>query len=329
MPSDSHVVYAGSTGTDGGKGVFKSTDGGRTWIAVNDGISNKRINAVAVDPRDPRTAYAGYEGEGFYKTSDGGYHWITINRTPLHHGTSIAIDPVNSDVLYVGTDNGMFKSVDGGQTVVQLKNGQPDVGTVVNIIIDPDDRRVLYISKYNESIDNSGIWKSADTGASWTAANSGLAGGPKLQMGLNRTIDSARMTFGLAIDRVHSNILYAGTLGGGVFKTTDGGGHWSHVSEGINTGMSFGESIYSLAVGPHNSAIVYAGTAGGGVFRTIDGAAHWTSDSQGLPPQSDHGHVLSVIWSLKIAPDGRTIYAGNYGETGGVYFLSSEQKERP
>ena len=152
-----------------------------------------------------------------------------------------------------------------------MKNGQPAVGTVVNIIIDPHDNRVLYISKYNESIDNSGIWKSTDAGASWTAANSGLAGGPKLQMGLNRTIDSARLTFGLAIDPEHSNVLYAGTLGGGVFKTIDGGGHWNHASDGINTGMSFGESIYSLAVDPHDPTIVYAGTAGGGVFRTIDG----------------------------------------------------------
>src|SRR5947209_4272213 len=53
-PSDSRIIYAGSTGIDGGKGVFKSSDGGQTWTAVNKGITNKRINAVAVDPRDPR-----------------------------------------------------------------------------------------------------------------------------------------------------------------------------------------------------------------------------------------------------------------------------------
>src|SRR3954467_9136444 len=57
-PSDSRFIYAGSTGTDGGNGVFKSADGGRTWMAVNKGITNKRINAVAVDPRDARVAYA-------------------------------------------------------------------------------------------------------------------------------------------------------------------------------------------------------------------------------------------------------------------------------
>src|SRR5258708_4296078 len=84
-PSDSKIVYAGSTGTDGGKGVFKSADGGRRWTEVNKGITNKRINAIAVDPRDSKIAYAGYEGEGFYKTTDGGESWIAINKTPVHH----------------------------------------------------------------------------------------------------------------------------------------------------------------------------------------------------------------------------------------------------
>ena len=319
VPSDSQVIYAGSTGTDGGKGVFKSSDGGRSWIAVNSGISNKRINAVAVDPRNPKIVYAGYEGAGFFKTTDGGDHWHTINRTPLHHGTSIAIDPLDSHVLYLGSDNGMFKGDDGGATTVPLKNGQPDAGTVVNIVIDPRDHRTLYISKYNESIDRSGIWKSTDAGQSWTAANSGLCRGPKLDLGMNRSVDSARLTFGLTLDPKHPDILYTGTLGGGVFKSIDGGRRWNHASDGINTGKSFGNNVYSVAVDPRDPNIVYAGTAGGGIFITSDGGTHWRNESQGLPPQNDRGQIVSVIWSITIAHDGKTIYAGNYGDGNGVY----------
>jgi photosystem II stability/assembly factor-like uncharacterized protein len=327
-PSDSRIVYAGTTGTDGGKGVFKSADGGRSWIAVNKGIANRRINAVAVDPRDARVAYAGYEGAGFYKTTDGGGSWVTINKVPLHHGTSIAIDPVDSNVVYLGTDRGMFKSTDGGGTVVRLDNGQPAVGTVVHVAIDPHDNRTLYVSRYNDSVDNSGIWKSTDAGASWTAASNGISGGPKREMGLKQPVDSARFTFGLAIDPNHHNILYAGTLGGGVYKTTDGGSHWIHASDGINTGMSFGNNVYSLAVDPHNSDVVFAGTAGGGVFKTMDGGKHWVSESEGLPPQSDHGNMTSIIWALTIDPRTGIFYAGNYGDTNGVYSAKlSDSKE--
>jgi photosystem II stability/assembly factor-like uncharacterized protein len=321
-PSDPKIVYAGSTGTDGGKGVFKSADGGRSWAAVNHGIANRRINAVAVDPLHSEIVYAGYEGEGFYKTADGGENWATINTAPVHHGTAIAIDPVDTNVLYLGTDSGMFKSVDGGKTLSRLNNGQSEVGSVVRIVIDPHDRRTVYISKYNDKLENCGIWKSTDAGASWNVASTGIAGGPERQLGPNQKIDAARMTFGLAIDPQQPGVLYAGTLGGGVFKTTDGAAHWVHSSDGINTGMSFGNNVYSLAVDPRNSGVVYAGTAGGGIFKTSDAGKHWVSESQGLPPQSDHGDMVGIIWALTLDPKTRTLYAAHYGNSDGVYAAS-------
>ena len=320
-PSDPKIVYAGSTGADGGKGVFKSSDGGRNWIAVNYGITNKRINAVAVNPHNSKIVYAGYEGEGFYKTTDGGEHWATINRTPLHHGTSIAIDRFDSSIVYLGTDSGMFKSFDGGRTVAPLKNGQSEVGTVVNIVIDPRDNHTLYVSKFHDTEENSGIWKSKDAGATWTAANTGLSGGPLRQMGKDRHIDSARLTFALAIDPRDSKTLYTGTLGAGVFKTVDVGEHWTRATSGINTGMPFGNNVYSLAIDPGNSNIVFAGTAGGGIYRTVDAGQHWTADSAGLPPQSDRGQMTSIIWALTTSGSARAICAGNYGaaDGNGVY----------
>ncbi|MDB5329712.1 MAG: hypothetical protein JWP03_863 [Phycisphaerales bacterium] len=321
-PSDPKIVYAGSTGTDGGKGVFKSADGGRTWAAVNHGITNRRINAVAVDPLHSEIVYAGYEGEGFYKTADGGENWATINTAPVHHGTAIAIDPVDTNVLYLGTDSGMFKSIDGGKTLARLNNGQPEVGSVVRIVIDPHDRRTVYISKYNDKLENCGIWKSTDAGASWNAASTGIAGGPERQLGPNQKIDAARMTFGLTIDPQQPGVLYAGTLGGGVFKTTDGAAHWIHSSDGINTGMSFGNNVYSLAVDPRNSGVVYAGTAGGGIFKTSDAGKHWVGESQGLPPQSEHGDMVGIIWALTLDPKTRTLYAAHYGDSDGVYAAS-------
>jgi photosystem II stability/assembly factor-like uncharacterized protein len=312
-PSDPQVIYAGSTGADGGKGIFKSSDGGRNWIAINYGITNKRINAIAVNPHNSKIVYAGYEGEGFYKTTDGGEHWATINSTPLHHGTSIAIDRFDSSIVYLGTDSGLFKSFDGGRTVARLKNGQSQIGTVVNIVIDPRDNHTLYVSKFHDTEENSGIWNSKDAGATWTAVNTGLSGGPLRQMGKDRQIDSARLTFALAIDPRDSKTLYTGTLGAGVFKTTDGGEHWTRATDGINTGMPFGNNVYSLAINPLDSRRIYAGTAGGGIYKTIDAGKRWIADSDGLPPQNEHGKMTGIVWALIATHNHNAIYAGIYG----------------
>ena len=86
--------------------------------------------------------------------------------------------------------------------------------------------------------------------AAWTQTN-GLYGGS---------------VYSLAINPPNPLVVYAGTHGGGVFKTTDGGMNWRVVNTGLTN-----TDVLSLAINPQNPLVVYAGTHGGGVFKSMDG----------------------------------------------------------
>jgi photosystem II stability/assembly factor-like uncharacterized protein len=135
---------------------------------------------------------------------------------------------------------------------------------------------------------NNGVFKSTNGGASWTVANSGLAGN----------------VFSLAIDPSNPSTLYAGTDGSHVFKSTNGGQSWIAASSGLEDTI-----VLSLAIDPANPNTLYAGTAtsaffpGSGVFKSIDAAQTWTASNSGLP--------VAIIDVLRIDPSNpATLYAG-------------------
>jgi len=115
-PVTPSTLYAG---TDGG--VFKSTDGGTSWRAVN---TNSYVYALAINPKIPSTLYAGSDGAGVFESTDGGASW-----TAVLPGTSVfalAIDPMTPSTLYAGTfGGGVSKSTDGGATWTAVNTGLP------------------------------------------------------------------------------------------------------------------------------------------------------------------------------------------------------------
>jgi photosystem II stability/assembly factor-like uncharacterized protein len=116
----------------------------------------------------------------------------------------------------------------------------------------------------------------------------------------------------LAIDPLNRNIIFAGTYGGGVYKSTDYGNSWTHVSSGLSNSY-----VLSLVIDPRNPDIVYAGTSQSGVFKTMDGGQSWRISSTGL-------NEIPIVYALAIdRKNPITIYAGTRkGGTlggGGVY----------
>jgi photosystem II stability/assembly factor-like uncharacterized protein len=314
------IIYAGTTGPKGGAGVFKSVDGGNHWVEINNGLPIKRINCLSISPASSNLIYVGDEGEGFYRSSDGGSNWMRLNLEPLHHGTAIALDPRDPQTVYLGTDSGIYKSTNGGVNCARLQTGLPGDFTVVRIVLDPRDSQTIYIGTFNDDEAHCGAWKSTNGGISWRGMLNGLSGGPLHEIPNAKSVDRSRMIFALAIDPIVPTTLYAGSLGGGVLKTFDGGEHWTHSSKGIHTGQRWGDAIYSLAIDPQNTKTIYAGTAGGGVFVSSDAGAHWRNFSDGLPPQVSGGEITGIIWNLAISPGARQfLYAANYGKPYGVY----------
>jgi hypothetical protein len=107
-----------------------------------------------------------------------------------------------------------------------------------------------------------GVFRSTDSGATWTVLNP----------------DATDMNVrALAINPLTPTTLYAGTLGMGVLCSTDGGTTWATSLAGPTSSY-----VYTLVVDPLTPTTLYAGTAGGGVFRSTDGGATWTTANNGL-----------------------------------------------
>lgn len=134
-PDNPNVVYVGIEGCSAGcsspAGVFKSTDGGTTWVSSNLGLMDDlQVVALALDPTNTRVLYAGTRFDGIFKSSDAGASWSSIN--PALTGTLFAIvhfslvtDPVNAGTVYAGTFDGVFKSTDGGKNWTASNDGLP------------------------------------------------------------------------------------------------------------------------------------------------------------------------------------------------------------
>ena len=177
-----------------GNGVYKSSDGGKTWASV--GLKDVRnFSRVRIDPMNCDTVFAGGFGHygapnperGVYKTSDGGKTWRKVlYRDPNSGAVDISIDPKNPKVVYAalweawrkpwgmssgGPGSGLFKSVDGGENWTELTRnpGMPSglVGKIGVSVSPVDGNRVYAIVESKEG----GVFVSDDAGATWKRTN--------------------------------------------------------------------------------------------------------------------------------------------------------------
>ncbi len=260
-------------GTAGG-GVFKSTNGGNSWVAWNGQIPSLNIFNLTVTPagtllagtdgglfrlpnqgtvwfqtnlsgqqvrsvaaRSNTEIYAGVLGLGVHKSTDGGVTW---NSTPLDVNTpsSFAFNAALGFVL-AATDNGVFLSPDAGVNWNPVNNGLTS-RNVLSIVVTP-------IRDIYAGTDTAGIFKSTNNGTNWFPADSGVSNPTVLSLTFN----------GLG----H---VFAGTLGG-VFRSTNGGTVWRSINPGLSDPV-----IRTLV--PNATGILFAGGGSGNgiVFRTVE-----------------------------------------------------------
>ena len=297
-PAQPGTLYAGTYGA----GVFKSTDSGGTWTAVNAGLTNLYVFVLAVNPFSSATLYAGTHGGGVFKSTDSGSTWTAVNSGLTDLSVfNFAIDPATPRTLYAGTATlGVFKSTDSGGTwaAVNIGLSSPYIDALA---IDPSTPTTLYAGTLGPQ-----VYKSTDSGAKWAATGAG----PNDYWGYGSA-------YALAINPATPATLYAGT-DYGLFKSTDGGESWTDPSTDLTS------VALSLAVDPASPATIYAGTSGGGVFKSTNAGDTWTPFNAGLG--DSHVNALAVDPSTP-----SRIYAGT---DNGVYEyrtveLSSERRILP
>ena len=132
-PQNPDILYAATTAN----GVFKTTDAGESWIAVNEGLKTgttiPALTSLAIDPEQTNVLYAGTSSEGIFKSTNGAGLWNAINsELNFIDIREIVINPLNPNTLYVGLlvpcyrpESGLFKSTDGGETWSPANTGLP------------------------------------------------------------------------------------------------------------------------------------------------------------------------------------------------------------
>ena len=200
-PSNGDVVWVGSgeannmRSSSWGVGVFKSTDGGKTWSKPMLPKS-QHIGRIVIDPRDPDIVYVAAMGplwapggeRGLFKTVDGGKTWTNTKSISAQTGfTEIVMDPANPDVLYAaslqrerreygflpgGTESAIWKTTDGAKTWTKLAGGLPtgEIGRI-GLTVCRSRPSTVYASVHAKAAAN-GLYRSDDAGSTWKLVNS-------------------------------------------------------------------------------------------------------------------------------------------------------------
>jgi photosystem II stability/assembly factor-like uncharacterized protein len=248
-----------------------------------------RVDAVTGIPGDRNTFYMGAADGGIWKTTDAGHHWDNVSDCCLDLGPvgALAVAPSDPKVVYAGTGepfprgdvltgDGVWKSADAGKTWQHA--GLAATRIISNIVVDPKDARHLYAGALGHLFGPNperGVYESKDGGEHWQRV---------------LFVDQDTGVADLVMDPADPETLYAamwqvqrqpwnfssGGPGSGIYKTTDGGAHWTDLSK--NPGMPaaplgrIGLSLARTAPG-RLYAVVEAGE--GGLYRSDDAGAHW------------------------------------------------------
>jgi len=233
-PKDPSRVFVGYTGTPLSDGLIISTDSGQTWKDVGTGVpSFPAVGALAIDPANPTTIYAGLDHYyrnsfpgGVAKSTDAGQTWQITGLKGIGV-QALGIDPINPSIVYAGAfggfmnRGGIFKSTDAGNNWNLV--GLSEI-VIRHIAINPQNTGTVYAST------DEGIFKSVDSGQNWVAVNAGLPATP---------------IWMVAIDNTKPGTLYAATHGGGVFKSADGGLNWyNSATPGCTYALSLGGQAF-------------------------------------------------------------------------------------
>ena len=280
---DPLTYYFGGTGG----GVWKTTDAGSNWTNVTDGyLGVGAIGAIAVADSDPNVVYVGTgstcprgnvsSGDGMYVSTDAGRTW---RRAGLEQGGQIGqirVHPTDPDTAWAAVlgnifgpneERGIYRTRDGGESWQRVLHVSDRTG-FADIAIDATNPRILYAAAWRaerkpwtlvSGSEEGGVWKTTDSGDTWTKLGGGLPEGLVGKIGV--TVSPANA------DRVWA-VVEAAEEQGGVYRSDDGGSSWQRLTQDAKLYQRpwYYNHIYA---DPRNENVVYVLNTG--FYRSIDG----------------------------------------------------------
>ena len=294
-----------------GGGVFESLDGARHWKLA--GLQGEAVRVLEHSESDPRVWVAGTR-TGTFRSTDDARTWQRISSADdpeLQNVDSLAIDPGNPQIIYVGTYHLPWKTMDGGKTWRSIASGMIDDSDIMSFLIDAKNPQRIF------STACSGIYRSEDAGDSWT----------KLQS----IPYASRRTQQIAQDSKDPRVLYAGTTEG-LWRTSDSGENWSR----ITPRETIANAILLLPVTAGTR--ILAGMEAQGVLRSDDGGNAFVESNEGFSHRviasvaadaSNPSHLLVRIEGLPGKLFETRDSGGSWLEISGVISATVNSKRSP
>src|SRR3954452_1052175 len=262
--------------------------GALRWRSLGPARGGRSI-AVAGSATRPYEYYMGATGGGLWKTTDGGISWRAVTDGQIHSSSvgAVAVAPSNPDVVYIGTGEadirgniiqggGAYKSSDGGKTWTHI--GLADTQVIAKIRVHPTNPDLVYVAAFGHHAapnGDRGVYRSKDGGKTWE----------KILFRDNKTGADE-----LVIDPGNPQVIYvalweayrnafemsSGGPGSGIFKSTDGGDHWTEISR--NPGLPktmLGKIGLSVSGADSNRLYAQIEAEDGGFFLSDDAGATW------------------------------------------------------
>lgn len=322
--STPHRLYVGTIG----EGLFRSTDGGQTFVRTCDGMFVEcHVRALVVSPSDPRTLYLGSE-DGLFRSTDGADHWTRVD-SPLNDRQiwSLLLQATDSPVMLAGTCPAtIYRSADGGrswgQATADMVQSCPRImhTRVTALAFDPDDPQLMWAG-----VEIDGIWRSTDAGRTWRKIGAGLssqdihslavlgAGGRWRRLlastnnDLNLSTDGGETWRPLAAGKSLPNTYFralAQPLGQSELILAGNGdgppGSTGVIARSADSGQTWAaakmpgaanSTIWNFAVHASNPNLIYASSVSGEIYRSGNAGVSWEKLAR------EFGEIRALAWT--------------------------------